>query len=442
MLEPGVIGQRPPSGAAKLLGELLGAAARGAIDDPALAAMGVEPLDELAGRVGLRPHRQEEVRPVERADEHVWAPHEQLAGDLAPRRRVGRRRHRDRLDGAQRLDHLAQAQIFGAEVVPPLRHAMGFVDGEAADRKALEVGDHVVAQQPFRGDVEQAQRSLPEAARDPAALLGLGRGIEGRGLDAELAKLRHLAAHQRDQRRDHQRQAVPDNRRQLEEERLAAAGRHHRQHVLAVEDRGQDLLLPGPEGGIAVDAGQRRARFRDQRRIGAHALGPGSATGVHWTASTLSAPVASMTRRSKPSAAPHASGIARDGGQKILVDRVRRAVDPPLLGHVGLKPAALLGGVGQLVEGVGELDAAGVELEALGDARVGRIDLRQGGLARRIGGEEGRAADPEMRLDPLAEEPAEDVGPGVVRRHPHARRLRLRGRRGPRPALRRTAMLS
>ena len=107
-----------------------------------------------------------------------------------------------------------------------------------------------------------------------------------------------------------------------------------------------------------------------------------------------------------------------------------RAVDPLLLGHVGRKPAALLGGVGQLVEGVGELDAAGVELEALGDARVGRIDLRQGGLARRIGGEDGRAADPEMGLDPLAEEPAEDVGPRVVRRDPQARRLRLPGEQG------------
>ena len=311
-----MIGERPSSGAAKLLGKLLGAAARGAIDDPALAAMGVEPLDELARRIGLRPHRQEEVRPVERADEHVGAPHEQLAGDLAPRRRVGRRRHRDRLEGAQRLDHLAQAQIFGAEVVPPLRHAMGFVDGEAADRKALEVGDHVVAQQPFRGDVEQAQRALPEAARDPAALLGLGRGIEGRGLDAELAKLRHLAAHQRDQRRDHQRQAVADNRRQLEEERLAAAGRHDGEHVVAAENRRQNFLLPRPEGGIPIDAAQRRARFRHHRRIGAHGFGPGSTTGVHWTASTLSAPVASMTRRSKPSAAPEASGIAATAARK------------------------------------------------------------------------------------------------------------------------------
>ena len=42
-----------------------------------------------------------------------------------------------------------------------------------------------------------------------------------------------------------------------------------------------------------------------------------------------------------------------------------------------------------------------------------------------------------MRLDPLAEEPAEHVGPGVVRRHPQARRLRLAGKAGPHPARRR-----
>ncbi len=217
--------------------------------------MAVEPLDQLARRVGLRPHRQEEVRPVERADEDVRGPDEQLAGDLVAGRRVRCGRHGDCLEGAQRLHNLAQAQIFGAEIVPPLRYAMGFVDGEAADRKALEVGDHVVTQQPFRGDIKKAQRCLSEAARDPAALVRFGRGIEGRGLDSELAKLRHLVAHQRDQRRDDQRQAFPDNRRELEEERLAAAGRHHCEHVVAVENRRQDLLLPRTEGGISIDAG-------------------------------------------------------------------------------------------------------------------------------------------------------------------------------------------
>ena len=255
MVEPGVIGQRPSAGAGKLLGQFLRPAARGAVDDAALAAMGLEPFDELAGRVGLRPHRKKEVRPVERADEDSRPPDEQLVGDLAAGRRVGGRSHGDGLHAAERFDDLAQAQIFGTEVVTPLRDAMGLVDGEAADREALQIGDHVVAQEPLGRDVEKAQRPLLQAARDPAPLVGLGRGIEGRGLDPELAELRHLVAHQRDQRRDDQREALADDRRQLEKQRLAAAGRHDGEHVLAVEDGGEDLLLPGPEGGIAVDAG-------------------------------------------------------------------------------------------------------------------------------------------------------------------------------------------
>ena len=87
----------------------------------------------------------------------------------------------------------------------------------------------------------------------------------------------------------------------------------------------------------------------------------------------------------------------------------------------------LLSGVGQLVEGVGEFDAAGVELEALRDARVEGVRPRQRRLARRIGVKDGRPADPEARLDPLAQDPAEHVRPGVVRGDPQARVLRLTG---------------
>ena len=118
-------------------------------------------------------------------------------------------------------------------------------------------GERVVAQQPLGRDVEQAQRALAQALRrSRRRSLDVGRGIEARRLDAELAQLRDLVAHQRDQRRDDQRQALADERRKLEAERLAAAGRHHREHVLAAERRGEDLLLAGAEAGKAVDAAQ------------------------------------------------------------------------------------------------------------------------------------------------------------------------------------------
>ena len=58
-----------------------------------------------------------------------------------------------------------------------------------------------------------------------------------------------LVLHQRDQRRDDQRQVIADQRRQLVAERLAGACRHHDERVATV-DRGLHCsLLTGPEGG-------------------------------------------------------------------------------------------------------------------------------------------------------------------------------------------------
>ena len=108
MIEPGVIGQRAPAAPAQFLGQLFGAAARGAIDDAALPAVGLEPLDELAGRVGFRPHREKEIGPVERTHEHLRRADEQSCRDFLARRRVGGGRHGDSLKVAERLDGAPQ----------------------------------------------------------------------------------------------------------------------------------------------------------------------------------------------------------------------------------------------------------------------------------------------------------------------------------------------
>ena len=50
-------------------------------------------------------------------------------------------------------------------------------------------------------------------------------------------------------------------------------------------------------------------------------------SGFHITCSMRVAPVASMTRRSKPSAMPQACGIVRQCGKEILIDRIALAVD-------------------------------------------------------------------------------------------------------------------
>ena len=116
----------------------------------------------------------------------------------------------------------------------------------------------------------------------------------------------------------------------------------------------------------------------------------GSKTGVHCTTSTLSAPVASIMRRSKPSAAPLASGISASAAEEILVDRGGGSVNALLFLHVGLEPPPLLGRIGEFVERVRQFDPATVEFEPFGDPRIVGTEARERRLARRVGVKDGR----------------------------------------------------
>ncbi len=267
--------------------------------------------------------------------------------------------------------------------MPPLRHAMGLVDGETSDGRIFEAGENVVPQEPFRRDVEKAQRPLPKPPRDLPPLLDFGRRVEARRLDPQLPQLRHLTAHQRDQWRHHQRQALPGDRRELKAERLPAASRHDGENVLAFKRRRENLLLARAEGGKAIDARERRARFRHQRRIFIHVSASGSNTGVHCTASTRSAPVASITSAVEAERRPARIGHMCKRRKEILIDRSGNAIDPLLVGHVGLEPAQLLFRIDQFVEGVCEFEAAAIELEPLGHPRVVRTRLEPAPLRSR-----------------------------------------------------------
>ncbi len=383
-----MIGQRPPAAAAQFLSQFFGAAPRGAIDDAAFPTMGIEPFNELAGCIRFRSHREKKIRAVERTHEHLRLADEQFCGDFLTRRCVGGGRHGDRLEAAEGLDGAPQLQVFGPEVVTPLRHAMGFIDGDAIDRRIAQVSAHVVAQQSLGRNVEQAQRPLADAPRDPAALLDFRRGIDAAGLDSQFPQLGDLVPHEGDQRRNHQRQAFTDNRRKLEAERFAAAGRHDSENVLSFQDGRQDLLLTRTEGREAVDARQRFASFGHERRLLAHLRPLGVENG-----GPLHGVDPSCARRQHGEAVEPERGAARVGHltqslEEILVDRRGRPINSLLLGHVGFEPAPLLVGVAQFMESIGELDAAAVQLETFGCARIVGARLRKRRFARGILGEE------------------------------------------------------
>ena len=135
-------------------------------------------------------------------------------------------------------------------------------------------GDRVVAQEPLGRDIEKPERTLVEAARDPSPFVGVGGGIEARRLDSGLAQLGDLVAHQGNQRRNHKREPPAHDRGKLEEKRLAAARGHDREHVLARERRGEDVLLSGAKVRETEDGRQGRPRLRHERSLLRHQTGP------------------------------------------------------------------------------------------------------------------------------------------------------------------------
>ena len=103
--------------------------------------------------------------------------------------------------------------------------------------------------------------SAPAASppRSPHCRSALLTEFRRRRRDAPAAQLLHLIAHQGDQRRNHDGEARPDDRRQLVAQRFAGAGRHHGEDVLAGENSLQNLCLARPEVGKAEAALQRHA---------------------------------------------------------------------------------------------------------------------------------------------------------------------------------------
>ncbi len=202
-------------------------------------------IRDLLAAAGFGLHRQTQVGPIEPVDEHRRPAAEQLCHNIGARSGIGRRGERDRLHAAEVGLHRAERRVFGAKIVAPLRNAMRLVDRQQRNLGALEELERLGSHQPFGRDIDETQL----AARDPLehrpVLGGVVRGVEARRGNAIAAQLRHLIAHQRDQRRHHDGQAVAEQCRKLVAQRLAAAGRHHRQHVAAVKDRGDDLGLAG-----------------------------------------------------------------------------------------------------------------------------------------------------------------------------------------------------
>src|SRR5439155_7846106 len=92
-------------------------------------------------------------------------------------------------------------------------------------------------------EVEQVETACEQVALDFRGRIRAERRVEAGRSRARFAQRRYLVVHQRDQGRDDDAAAIAHQRRDLEAQRLAAAGGHQHQRIAAVRDVLDDLAL-------------------------------------------------------------------------------------------------------------------------------------------------------------------------------------------------------
>ena len=245
-----MVGQRVETGLDEPLGGSLHLAPRQAVHDAGLAAALAQESRQFGPRAILHAHRIADIRPVESADEPFRAIELEPRNDLLARGLVRRGGERQaRRSRKLVLEHI-QPQIILAEVMPPLRYAVRFVDCDQGNIDPAQQGQRsaVFVQQPFRRQVQQVHLTALQRRLDPLLLVIRQAGIqEGRG-DAMLAQGGDLVLHQRDQGRDHHAGSGAQHRRYLVAERLAPAGGHQHKRIAPAQHRADDLFLVRPKG--------------------------------------------------------------------------------------------------------------------------------------------------------------------------------------------------
>ena len=245
----------------EILGNFFHPLARQAVDNTGVAGvLAANEAQQLLARAAtiVRSNRNAvaDIGAVETADEHARVAQAQARNDLAPRRFIRGGGKRDAWNAGEALVQHRQLHVLGTEVVAPLRHAMRLVDGEQRELGACQKIEGARQHQTLGGDIEQIEFAAQQLLFDGACRVGRERGIEEGGAHPGLLERRHLVLHERDQRRDDDTGAAAGDGRNLEAQRLAAAGGHEHQRVAAVQQRVDHLRLRRAELLVAENAAQ------------------------------------------------------------------------------------------------------------------------------------------------------------------------------------------
>src|SRR5258708_6306110 len=162
-----MVGQRLYAGRGQRGGDVFDLGARQAVDDAGVTwvALGDEGL-ELRRRVLLLDNFISDIRPVEARDKARRAGKPEPLDDLLSGELIRGSGQRDPRHIRKTLGKDRQADIFRAEVVPPLRYAMRLVDRKQGDISAIEQSEATRRQQPLRRNIEQIEVSGDEARLD------------------------------------------------------------------------------------------------------------------------------------------------------------------------------------------------------------------------------------------------------------------------------------
>ena len=185
--------------------------------------------------------------------------------DVVAGRGRGRRGQRDHRRVPEPLDHRAQPQVVGPEVVPPLGDAVRLVDDEQRDACRAQRLDDLVVGQLLGGQEHVLGGAVAQLLPRPAGLRRPLGGVDHDGVGRLGAgEALALVALQGDQRRDHDRRAVEEQGGHLVDRGLPRAGGQHREHVAALGERLHRRQLLGaqlrPAEGLLGDAGELVAR--------------------------------------------------------------------------------------------------------------------------------------------------------------------------------------
>src|ERR1700732_4887618 len=119
-----------------------------------------------------------DVWPVKGANKNMRLGGKQLPDDVRAGWRVGGGRHRDELKITDRLRRLREAEIFGPEIVPPLRDAMGLVDGEDIGARLAKKGGRTGPHEALRRDIGEPITAAPQARLDLRIIFAAVRRVQ------------------------------------------------------------------------------------------------------------------------------------------------------------------------------------------------------------------------------------------------------------------------